>query len=503
MNQKNEFMVQDESKYIEYKESKTNLSKSLFESYSAFANTSGGIIYLGVTEELDHKGNRSYPIIGIDNPQIQEEQLTAKFNDPNVVTYNSVEEISIKTTNHGKKFIEIIVNEAPRDKKPVEVVDNKSKTMRAFIREGSRDKLARGEIYQALIRDKSDNLDRDVLRNCTIDDLDMQSINEYRLRVQSRPKFASYQEYSIEEFLERIGVIAKAYNCDGEKGITAGGLLFFGKTTAIIQNFPNFQLDLFDRRSDKRWRNRISTVSDDLNLYYFFIKSMDYLQNLPEDQFELGKDQSRLEIGESMRVALREALINLIMHADYYSEEHSIVNVYWDYYDFINGGSMKIPKEDFFTTNESKTRNPIISKLLVFMGYGERGGTGGEQIFAAARYGKFRFPEIDTDIEKTHLRIWSVDFADSIEEIDDHEKMILKLLTKEGEELSKKEIQRITNLSRYYVTKALDTLIKKGYVLETGAGRSTKHIVNRTLEQQVATIKQQAADLRITEKMRV
>lgn len=497
-----EYMFQDESKYIEYKESKTSLSKSLFETYSAFANTSGGIICLGVGEELDSKGNRLYPILGIDNPQIQEEQLTSKFNDINVVTYNSVEEISIKTTKQGKKYIEIIVNEAPRDRKPVEVVDPKSKTMRAYLREGSRDKLAKGEVYQALIRDKSDSLDRDVLKNYTLDDLDAHSINEYRFRVQARPKFSSYQEYSLEEFLERIGVIAKSYSSDGEKGITAGGLLFFGKPTAIIQNFPNFQLDLFDRRSDKRWRNRISTVSDDLNIYSFFVKTMDYLQNLPEDQFELAVDQSRLEVGESMRIALREALINLIMHADYYSEEHSVIDVYWDYYDFTNGGSMKIPKDDFFTTNESKTRNPIISKLLILMGFGERGGTGGEQIFAAARYGKFRFPEIETDIEKTHLRIWTVDFAESIEGINGDEKSVLKLLTKEGVELSKREIQSMTNLSRYYVTKALDTLIKKGYVLETGAGRSTKHILNRTLEQQVATIKQQAADLRITEKMK-
>lgn len=495
-------MNQDESKYIEYKESKVNLSKSLFESYSAFANTSGGIICLGVGEELDNRGSRSYPILGIDNPQIQEEQLTTKFNDINAVTYNAVEDISIKVTSKGKKYIEIIVNEAPRNKKPVEVLDPKSRAMRAYIRIGSSDKLAKGEIYQALIRDKSDSLDREVLKNYTIDDLDIQSINEYRLRVQARPKFIAYQEYTLEEFLERIGVIAKAYSSDGEKGITAGGLLFFGKPTAIIQNFPNFQLDLFDRRSDKRWRNRISTVSDDLNAYNFFVKSMEYLQNLPEDQFELEKDQSRLEVGESMRVALREALINLIMHADYYSDEHSVIDVYWDYYDFKNGGSMKISKEDFFTTNESKTRNPIISKLLVFMGFGERGGTGGEQIFSAARYGKLRFPEIDTNIEKTHLRIWSVDFAESIEGINEDEKLILKLLTKEDMELSKKEIQTRTNLSRYYVTKALDTLIKGEYVLEIGAGRSTKYALNRTVEQRVATIKQQAADLRITERMK-
>lgn len=125
----------------------------------------------------------------------------------------------------------------------------------------------------------------------------------------------------------------------------------------------------------------------------------------------------------------------------------------------------------------------------------------GEQIFSAAKYGQLRFPEIDTDIEKTYLRIWTVDFAESIEGISEDEKAILKLLTREGKALSTREIQNITNLSRYYVTKALDTLIEEGFVLETGAGRSTKHVLNRTSEQEVAAIKQRAADLRITEKI--
>lgn len=498
MDEGKEYMIQDESKYLEYKESKATLSKSLFESYSAFANTSGGVICLGVGEELDEKGGKLYPILGIDNPQKQEEILELRFNDTNFVTYNSVEEITIKTTENGKKYIEIIVNEAPKEKKPVEIQDKKSKVMRAYIREGSSDKVARGETYQALIRDQRDSLDRDVLRNCTIDDLDIQSVNDYRVEVQKRPKFFTYREYDLEEFLERIGVIAKDYSGDGRKGITAGGLLFFGKPTAIAQNFPNFQLDLFDKRSDKRWRNRISTVSDDLNVYNFFVKSMNYLQNLPEDDFKLGKDQVRIESGESIRIALREALVNLVMHADYYSEEHGIINIYWDYYDFINGGTMKIAKEDFFTTNESKTRNTIISKLLIFIGFGERGGTGGEQIFAAAKHGKFRFPEINTDIQKTKLRIWTVDFAESIEGIDENEKQVLKALSKIDGSLSKKELQAETGLSRHYATKSLEKLITADYVLEEGAGRSTRYRLNRTLEQEVATIKQRAADLRIT-----
>ena len=50
-------------------------------------------------------------------------------------------------------------------------------------------------------------------------------------------------------------------------------------------------------------------------------------------------------------------------------------------------------------------------------------------------------------------------------------------------------------------TKSLEKLITADYVLEEGAGRSTRYRLNRTLEQKVATIKQRAADLRITKEI--
>ncbi|WP_404803023.1 hypothetical protein [Ligilactobacillus murinus] len=65
----------------------------------------------------------------------------------------------------------------------------------------------------------------------------------------------------------------------------------------------------------------------------------------------------------------------------------------------------------------------------------------------------------------------------------------------------KKELQAETGLSRHYATKSLEKLITADYVLEEGAGRSTRYRLNRTLEQKVATIKQRAADLRITKEI--
>lgn len=78
---------------------------------------------------------------------------------------------------------------------------------------------------------------------------------------------------------------------------------------------------------------------------------------------------------------------------------------------------------------------------------------------------------------------------------------VLFFISKIDGSLSKKELQAETGLSRHYATKSLEKLITADYVLEEGAGRSTRYRLNRTLEQKVATIKQRAADLRITKEI--
>ncbi len=81
------------------------------------------------------------------------------------------------------------------------------------------------------------------------------------------------------------------------------------------------------------------------------------------------------------------------------------------------------------------------------------------------------------------------------------ESMKIKALSKIDDKKKKKELQAETGLSRHYATKSLEKLITADYVLEEGAGRSTRYRLNRTLEQKVATIKQRATDLRITKEI--
>lgn len=296
----------------------------------------------------------------------------------------------------------------------------------------------------------------------------------------------------IENFLIRIGVKAKDYENDGKYGITAGGLLFFGENNAILHTFPHFQLDYFDRTNpSERWNKRISSVEDNLNIFSFFESVTSAIKTTIPDPFELDSDLRRLDTGGEMEVALREAIINMLMHADYYGDAPIKAEANINFYNFTNPGKMKIPSQDFFTTNSTKTRNPVISKLFVQMGDGERAGQGGEKIYEAAVTSNFRLPSISTNIEQTNLKIWKVAYLGSFdgESIDDNEKGILKSIMVSGNTmLSHKEIESSTGLSRAFVTNALNSLMDKGILIKYGKARSTKYGIPSSEEQLMAQL---------------
>lgn len=493
------FYSDEESNILEYKKSHDRLSLEMFETYSAFANTKGGKIILGIDETKDASGKNQYTLIGVRDPQQQIEEIVRKISDRNFTNEDCIENTEIITNKQNQKKI-IIIDVKESKHKPVYVKSKKDgKIQIPYIRKASEDIKLEGEELSNMLRRQNQNIDNQILQNVTIEDLNLQSINDYRRRISENPRFAPHDGDSTEEFLKHVEVLRKDYSGNGEYGITIAGLLFFGKHSAIESYFPNYQLDLYDYRTDDanvRWNTRISTVSESLNLYDFFIQSHMYLQSTTTSKFELAEDLSRNDrTYNQLKIALREALINTIMHADYFEDFYTTIEIYWDFYTFENPGKMKIPKESFFTSTASSYRNPNISKLLVNIGFGERSGTGGEQIFAVAKEDIVKMPEIQTNDISTKLKIWTVDLVKTIPGLSTNARNILQLLFKSMEPLSKPKIAQAINQSEYYTQNALDELIEKNIIEKHGINRGTKYSYKRSLEESIAYIKQRSAEL--------
>ena len=105
-----------ENNRLEAKLATGGLPQSIWETYSAFANSYGGVILLGVEELPDH----SLRVQGLLNPQELAEEFTALLKNPKVVSLNLLtpEDVQVVHTSDGD-IVAITVPPAERDQRPV------------------------------------------------------------------------------------------------------------------------------------------------------------------------------------------------------------------------------------------------------------------------------------------------------------------------------------------------------------------------------------------------
>ncbi|MBQ7770083.1 MAG: ATP-binding protein [Clostridia bacterium] len=111
-----------ENKRIEAKKATGGLPRSIWETYSAFANTSGGVILLGVLED---KNDRTLYPVDLPDPQRLIAQFLDGVNDPRVVNKNILKKNDVRVdVVDGKEIVVISVPRAKRIEKPVYIGGN-------------------------------------------------------------------------------------------------------------------------------------------------------------------------------------------------------------------------------------------------------------------------------------------------------------------------------------------------------------------------------------------
>lgn len=75
----------------------------------------------------------------------------------------------------------------------------------------------------------------------------------------------------------------------------------------------------------------------------FFERVTRAIESTIPDPFALDANLRRVDTGGDMEVALREAIINMLMHADYYGDAPIVAEANINFYNFTNPGKMKIP----------------------------------------------------------------------------------------------------------------------------------------------------------------
>ena len=225
-----------ENNRIEAKKALGGLPQSIWETYSAFANTLGGIILLGVEEWPD----KSLHTVDLPEPEKLVKEFWDLVNNPNKASINilSSKDVVIHEVD-GDHIISISVPRAERSCRPVYVDGNPLNTYR---RNGEGDYRCTKEEYQAMVRDAAVRTqDMLVLEEMDLSVFDDESVRSYRQRMKlSRPGHV-WETLEDEDFLLKIGAVG--IGKDGKKHPTSAGLLMFGHEYDIVREFPQYFLD--------------------------------------------------------------------------------------------------------------------------------------------------------------------------------------------------------------------------------------------------------------------
>jgi len=115
-----------ESQNLEFKEAAGQLPDDVWETYSAFGNTEGGEIVLGVRED---KVTHEFSLVGVEDPRGIVDAFWETIRNPKKVSRDITLPDSVRVISRGDmEFVSIEVPRAERDDKPVMVYDRRSKS---------------------------------------------------------------------------------------------------------------------------------------------------------------------------------------------------------------------------------------------------------------------------------------------------------------------------------------------------------------------------------------
>ncbi|MFT4326443.1 MAG: RNA-binding domain-containing protein [Candidatus Woesearchaeota archaeon] len=316
-------------------ELKESINSSLGKEICAFANGQGGKIILGVKDNGVIKG------ITLTNQDISKIQDIARNMNPSFLVHiEQIKNIAIIYVPEGKE-------------KPYTVNGH------FYMRQGA----------------NSQQLNREEIRTL------FQKENMLSFERQTKP-FEHFSNIIFKQFqkkaqLEKLSKkhILKNINVITNDAINNAGILFFTKDikpyfpTAIISCVLYSDTEQVDILDQKEFTLDLRTNLNEAQKYL--------ISKLNTAILITGniKHQRKLEIPEE---ALREAIINAIVHKDYFINSNIQVNIDPEKVEIVNPGKLLFPKEDFGKI--SAYRNPIIADIMQRLGEIEKIGSGIKRI---------------------------------------------------------------------------------------------------------------------------
>jgi len=361
----------DECPWIEAK-GISDTTTSIMETVCSYANEpglGGGYLLMSISADDSESAATHYKIDVIpDLDKLQSDiatQCASMFNMPvrPNMTIEKINELPV---------LKIWVDELPDKQKPL-YFTKKGLPSGALRRIGSTDQHCTDDDMHVFYQDSS-SYDQTPVKGTTLADVDENALKRYRtLREKVNPA-AEELTYNDSELLEALGCVNK----ENPNELNIAGLLLFGSSKIQRSTFPMLRAD-YIRVPGNTWvenpDDRFNTIDMRGPLILVLYRLIDAINaDLPKG-FLLPENGVQATSTGLPTKALREAIVNALMHRSYREHRPTQIIRYDNRIEILNPG-FSLKSEEKLGQPGSETRNPFIAAVFHDTNLAETKGSG-------------------------------------------------------------------------------------------------------------------------------
>ena len=413
----------------------------------AFANKDGGELIIGV----DDNGNP----IGVKKSKKLLEDIPNKIrNKLGIIPSVKIEKVG------DKDIIHIFI-------KPSSV--SISHNGKYYIRSGSNSFELKGEeLTNFLIEKSGKTWDEFVEEKADFNDINLKTIDEFKKYAVDRiPSIVAEKDYQT--ILEKL-------NLQEDKKLKKAAILLFGKNPQRFYPAAYLKIGKFLTKTEIQSSDIVEG-----NLFEQITSALEILRTkylISKIKFE---GIHRREILEYPYEALREAIINALIHRNYLGASSIQIRVYSDRLVIMNEGKLppEVPVEKLKTEHLSKPRNTLLADVFYKAGFIESWGRGTIKIMEKCLEQGLPEPDFVEEHGVMKVVFYKDKFTeDNLKKLGISERQIRAVMYVKGKgKITNKEYRELTGLSDEGARLDLIELSKRNLIQPIGKGRSAHYIL--------------------------
>jgi ATP-dependent DNA helicase RecG len=445
-------MTFHESDKVEFKES---FDRDAAVTASAFSNTKGGTIFIGIND----RGNVVGTLIGTESFK-EWTNTISQSTEPRIIP--EIEELSCE----GKPVVAIHIKENPL--KPVSVKG------RSYRRVGSSNRVMQPhEISEMHLQSIGSSWDLTPAQKTTVEDLDLTKVADYIKKANETGRRNIAPGESPQTVLEKIGLIQ-------DSKPTWAAILLFGKNPQRVLSQATIHCGLFGSDEISVLDDRMvqGTVIEQVN------DAMEFIWKNIRVAFVMTGEPERKQVWDYPIEALREAVINAVCHRNYTISSSVEIRIMEASLKVWSPGRLAsgITLPELFSSHASVLRNKGIAQIFYDMAWIERWGSGVQKIRTACAEADLPEPVFQED------QGFSVIFRKDVFDRDylvraglSDRQISAVLFAKENGKITNADYQRIADVSAATARRDLKDLIDKNILEMKGERKGIYYILKPRL----------------------